>query len=91
MRGGGPHQRQGRQRCPDLFHRVGDGVRCLERSKDVGGGRGKLSGALEWGKAVVRGKEIEGEEGGGPAASQAVGGERLGHVKRKILAAWAAT
>jgi hypothetical protein len=90
MRGGGPHQRQGRQRCPDLFHRVGDGVRCLERSKDVGGGRGKLSGALEWGKAVVRGKEIEGEEGG-PTASQAVGGERLRHVERKILAAWAVT
>jgi hypothetical protein len=58
-----------------------DGVRCSERSKGVGRGRGELSDALEWGEAVGRGKETEGEEGGCPMASQAVGGERLRHVE----------
>jgi hypothetical protein len=43
----------------------GDDVRCLEESKGIGGGRGKLSGVLEWDEAVGRGKETEGEEEGG--------------------------
>jgi hypothetical protein len=37
----------------------------LRAVKGVGRGRGKLSGALEWSEAVGRGKETEGEEGGG--------------------------
>jgi hypothetical protein len=42
----------------------GDGVQCSERSKGVDGGRGKISGALEWGDSVGRGKETKREEGG---------------------------
>jgi hypothetical protein len=64
MRGGGSHQRQGRQWCPTDFVEGGDGIRCSERSKGVGGGKRKLSGALEWGEVVRCGKEIEGERGG---------------------------
>jgi hypothetical protein len=52
-------------------------------------GGGKLSGVLEWGEAIGRGKETEGEEGG-LVASQATGGGRLGHVEKGNLGAWAA-
>jgi hypothetical protein len=64
----------------------GDSVWCSERSKGIDRGRGKLLGALEWGEAVRRGKETEGEVGG-LAAPQAAAGERLGHVERGNLGA----
>jgi hypothetical protein len=35
-------------------------------------------------------KKPKGRRGGGPAASQAVGDERLGHMERGNLGAWAA-
>jgi hypothetical protein len=47
----------------DFVEGWGDGIRCLKRSKGVDGGRGKLSGALEWGETIGSGKETEGEEG----------------------------
>jgi hypothetical protein len=50
--------------APTDFGEGGDNVQCSEQSKGVHGGRGKLSGVLEWGEAVGRGKETEGEEGG---------------------------
>jgi hypothetical protein len=53
----------------DFIEGGGDNVRCSEQSKGFGGGRGKLSGMLEWGEAVGREKEIEGEEGGSSGLS----------------------
>jgi hypothetical protein len=51
--------------APTDFIEGGGGIRCSERSKGIGGGRGKLSGVLEWDEVVGRGKETEGEEEGG--------------------------
>jgi hypothetical protein len=47
----------------DFVEGGGDGIRCSERSKGIGGGRGKLSGALEWARRSGMEKKLKGRRG----------------------------
>jgi hypothetical protein len=83
VRGGGPHQRQGRRWRTDRIHREGtvSGAQSGLRASTEGGGALGRVGVRRGGHAW---KKIEGE-GGGSTASQVVGDERLGTWRGKKL------